>query len=107
MVFQRNTRAISFYERNGFRMVKETDGATCEEKLPDALYEWRRSNLSLSECLTGRLEISRVARYNCWQDFLDGRDMCAEQRFRLAVGSVQDCFEDFAVFCDYEPLPLW
>lgn len=41
MVFQRNTRAISFYERNGFRKVRETDGSTCEEKLPDALYEWR------------------------------------------------------------------
>ena len=42
MVFQRNTRAISFYKRNGFQKVKETDGSTCEEKLPDALYEWRR-----------------------------------------------------------------
>ncbi len=40
MVFQRNTRAISFYERNGFRKIKETDGSACEEKLPDALYEW-------------------------------------------------------------------
>ena len=42
-VFQRNSRAISFYERNGFRKVKETDGATNEEKLPDALFEWRRA----------------------------------------------------------------
>ena len=41
-VFQQNTRAISFYERNGFRKVKETDGASNEEKCPDALYEWRR-----------------------------------------------------------------
>ena len=40
MVFQQNTRAISFYERNGFRKVRETDGSECEEKLPDALYEW-------------------------------------------------------------------
>lgn len=40
-VFQRNTRAISFYERNGFQKIRETDGSTCEEKLPDALYEWR------------------------------------------------------------------
>jgi putative acetyltransferase len=39
-VFQRNTRAISCYERHGFRKVRETDGAECEEKLPDALYEW-------------------------------------------------------------------
>lgn len=41
-VFQRNSRAINFYERNGFQKVKETDGASNEEKLPDALFEWRR-----------------------------------------------------------------
>jgi len=41
-VFQRNTRAISFYERNGFQKIKETDGSKCEEMLPDALFEWRR-----------------------------------------------------------------
>ncbi|SFR33061.1 GNAT family N-acetyltransferase [Litoreibacter janthinus] len=40
-VFQRNLRAIGFYERHGFRKVKETDGAANEEKLPDALLEWR------------------------------------------------------------------
>lgn len=43
MVFQQNTRAISFYRRNGFRLIRETDGSNCEEKLPDALYEWRRA----------------------------------------------------------------
>lgn len=42
-VFQRNTRAISFYERNRFRRIKETDGASNEEQTPDALYAWRRS----------------------------------------------------------------
>jgi len=41
-VFQRNERAIRFYERNGFVKVSETDGSGCEEKLPDALYVWRR-----------------------------------------------------------------
>ena len=41
-VFQRNERAIRFYERNGFVKVRETDGSGCEEKLPDALYMWRR-----------------------------------------------------------------
>lgn len=41
-VFQRNIRAISFYERNGFQKVKEIDGASNEEKLPDTLFEWRR-----------------------------------------------------------------
>lgn len=41
-VFQRNERAIRFYERNGFVKVRETDGSGCEEKLPDALYLWRR-----------------------------------------------------------------
>ncbi|MDP0926568.1 GNAT family N-acetyltransferase [Paracoccus onubensis] len=41
-VFQRNRRAISFYERNGFQKVKVTDGSSNEERTPDALYEWRR-----------------------------------------------------------------
>lgn len=41
-VFQRNSRAISFYERNGFQKAKETDGASNEERIPDALLEWRR-----------------------------------------------------------------
>lgn len=40
-VFQQNTRAISFYLRNGFQKVRETDGSGNEEQLPDALYEWR------------------------------------------------------------------
>jgi ribosomal protein S18 acetylase RimI-like enzyme len=40
-VFQRNRRAISFYERNGFHKIEETDGSSNEEKTPDALYEWR------------------------------------------------------------------
>ena len=43
-VFQRNFRAISFYERNGFQKVKETDGSSNEEQTPDALYEWRRGS---------------------------------------------------------------
>ena len=41
-VFQQNRRAIGFYERNGFQLVRETDGSLNEEKVPDALYEWRR-----------------------------------------------------------------
>ncbi|MGB5560372.1 MAG: GNAT family N-acetyltransferase [Paracoccaceae bacterium] len=41
-VFQQNSRAISFYERNGFQKVKETDGASNQEKTPDVLYEWYR-----------------------------------------------------------------
>lgn len=40
-VFQKNVRAISFYERNGFRLTETTNGAASEEKLPDALYQWR------------------------------------------------------------------
>ncbi len=39
-VFQRNTRAIRFYERHGFRLIKTSDGARNEEKEPDALYGW-------------------------------------------------------------------
>lgn len=41
-VFQRNERAISFYERNEFQKMSETDGSSNEENAPDALYEWRR-----------------------------------------------------------------
>jgi putative acetyltransferase len=40
--FQANNRARRFYERHGFEVVIETDGADNEEKLPDVLYRWRR-----------------------------------------------------------------
>ena len=40
--FQRNHRAIAFYEANGFRLVRQTDGAENEEREPDALYVWSR-----------------------------------------------------------------
>jgi len=39
--FQQNLRARRFYERHGFVVVTETDGADNEEKLPDVLYRWR------------------------------------------------------------------
>jgi len=39
-VFQRNQRAIRFYEAHGFRLVVQTDGRRNEEKEPDALYDW-------------------------------------------------------------------
>jgi GNAT superfamily N-acetyltransferase len=42
--FQQNLRARRFYERHGFVVVTETDGADNEEKLPDVLYRWRRSD---------------------------------------------------------------
>jgi putative acetyltransferase len=41
-VFQKNTPAIGFYIRRGFRLVELTDGSGNEEREPDALYEWRR-----------------------------------------------------------------
>jgi GNAT superfamily N-acetyltransferase len=40
-VFQENVGARRFYERRGFRLVRETDGAENEEREPDALLEWR------------------------------------------------------------------
>lgn len=43
-VFQQNVRAISFYERQGFVRVMETDGSGNEEKVPDALFEWRKQD---------------------------------------------------------------
>lgn len=39
-VFQRNSRAIRFYEARGFDRIDRTDGAGNEEREPDALYEW-------------------------------------------------------------------
>ena len=41
-VFQKNTKAIRFYKSNGFQLVRKTDGSTNEEKVPDALYAWRK-----------------------------------------------------------------
>lgn len=40
--FQRNSLARRFYERNGFTLAEETDGARNEEKEPDARYVWAR-----------------------------------------------------------------
>jgi GNAT superfamily N-acetyltransferase len=38
--FQRNAAARRFYERRGFVLVQETDGARNDEREPDALYRW-------------------------------------------------------------------
>ena len=38
--FQCNELARRFYERHGFMLIKETDGAGNEEKEPDAMYSW-------------------------------------------------------------------
>lgn len=40
--FQQNSGARRFYERHGLVLARLTDGRDNEEKLPDALYEWRR-----------------------------------------------------------------
>ena len=40
--FQKNERAIKFYEREGFREVERTDGAGNDEKLPDVKLVWER-----------------------------------------------------------------
>lgn len=40
--FQRNIKARSFYERQGFVQVERTDGASNEEREPDLRYEWHR-----------------------------------------------------------------
>jgi ribosomal protein S18 acetylase RimI-like enzyme len=37
-VFQSNEKAIRFYERRGFTLVRTTDGSGNEERHPDALY---------------------------------------------------------------------
>ena len=38
--FQRNKNARRFYEKHGFMLVEQTDGARNEEKDPDAMYSW-------------------------------------------------------------------
>ena len=38
--FQCNAGARRFYERHGFRVERETDGAANEERQPDVLYVW-------------------------------------------------------------------
>lgn len=40
--FQRNARALLFYEARGFVLVEQTDGAGNEENEPDARYLWTR-----------------------------------------------------------------
>lgn len=40
--FQQNNGARRFYERHGLALARLTDGRDNEEKLPDALYVWRR-----------------------------------------------------------------
>jgi ribosomal protein S18 acetylase RimI-like enzyme len=40
--FQCNSGALRFYERHGFRIERETDGAKNEERQPDILYLWTR-----------------------------------------------------------------
>jgi GNAT superfamily N-acetyltransferase len=42
-VFRDNERARRFYEAHGARFLYETDGASNEERTPDARYEWRPS----------------------------------------------------------------
>jgi ribosomal protein S18 acetylase RimI-like enzyme len=41
--FQANGRARLFYEKQGFVVVEETDGATNAEREPDVRYRWDRS----------------------------------------------------------------
>jgi GNAT superfamily N-acetyltransferase len=47
--FQRNAPARRFYQRRGFVLVEETDGAGNEEKEPDALYLWTRDRADSSQ----------------------------------------------------------
>ena len=42
--FQCNLRARRFYERRGFRIERETDGANNDERQPDVLYLWTRES---------------------------------------------------------------
>lgn len=50
-VFQRNAPAIRFYVSHGFELIKETDGAENEERMPDALYRIRAASVPVEEVL--------------------------------------------------------
>jgi putative acetyltransferase len=52
--FRKNTGAIDFYRRRGFTIVKETDGSGNEEREPDVLLAWRKSDQSMPEQDSGR-----------------------------------------------------
>ena len=45
--FQKNVGARRFYERHGCALVRLTDGADNEEKLPDALYVWPATGVAV------------------------------------------------------------
>ena len=45
-VFQKNTNAREFYEKNGFVLKIMTDGSRNEEHEPDALYSWPKKQLN-------------------------------------------------------------
>jgi GNAT superfamily N-acetyltransferase len=38
--FEANSRAVAFYEREGFRLAERTDGSGNEERLPDLRLTW-------------------------------------------------------------------
>lgn len=42
--FQPNLAAIRFYERHGFQTVRDTDGSSNEERVPDRLLRWQPDN---------------------------------------------------------------
>lgn len=42
--FQKNTAALCFYRRQGFLIIKETDGSDNEEREPDVLLAWGKGD---------------------------------------------------------------
>ena len=58
-VFQLNEGARRFYERQGFVLVRLTDGADNMEREPDALYEWRAGDALGGDAETGTQSTQR------------------------------------------------
>jgi putative acetyltransferase len=48
-VFQKNERAIRFYVKHSFRLLREADGSGNPEGEPDAVYVWSRTPGLLTE----------------------------------------------------------
>ena len=61
--FQCNQEARRLYERHGFRIERETDGASNEERQPDVLYLWEREGEYLHEPKCPTMIAVRFARH--------------------------------------------
>jgi putative acetyltransferase len=81
--FLRNKNARRFYEKHGFVLVKETDGARNEEKEPDAMYSWRLNGTLKTEALPGPVpDVIALRPFVSAKDFEKSLSFFADLGFR-------------------------